>query len=268
MSRILLIHWNEAEGEERVARLRAAGHDAELHWDAADGPSLRRFGKRPPELIVIDLGRLPSHGRACGVAFRQQKATRAVPILFVGGEAEKVVRTRDLLPDATYTSWSRIKSAIRAAKGSTPAKPVVPGTMEGYSGTPLPKKLGIKPDTTVALLGAPRSFERALAPLPEGVRLTRQARGRADRVLLFVRTRAELAKRFAAALRTLEEGGGLWIAWPKKASGLAKDLDEAGVRRFGLDRGLVDYKIAAIDATWSGLQFARRSNRRSARLRA
>jgi hypothetical protein len=100
-----------------------------------------------------------------------------------------------------------------------------------------------------------------LVPAPEGVRFTRQARGRADRVLLFVKTRAELAKRFATATRTLDQGGGLWIAWPKKASGMAKDLDETVVRRFGMDRGFVDYKVAAIDSTWSGLQFARRSKK-------
>jgi hypothetical protein len=259
---VLLVHWNRAEGEERLDRLRAAGHDPVLHWDADSGSTLRRYVKRPPELILIDLGRIPSHGRACGVFFRQQKATRGVPLVFVGGETEKVALTRDLLPDAIYTSWSRLRNALRAASCTTPDRPVVPGTMQGYSGTPLPKKLGIKPGTTVALLGAPAGFERALAPLPDGVRIIRQARGRADRVLLFVKTRAELTKRFAAAARALGEGGGLWIAWPKKASGLAKDLDEAGVRRFGLDRGLVDYKIAAIDATWSGLQFARRAKPR------
>ncbi|MGQ0721566.1 MAG: hypothetical protein ACT4PE_08335 [Candidatus Eiseniibacteriota bacterium] len=259
--RLLLIHWNRAEGEERLARLRASGQDADLHWDPEDGPGLRRWVKKPPEAIVIDLGRIPSHGRACGVSFRQHRATRGVPLVFVGGDKQKVAATRALLPDATYTSWSRIRSALRAAARMQPEKPAVPGTMQGYSGTPLPKKLGIKPGTTVALLGAPVGFERALAPLPDGVRTIRQARGRADRVLLFVKTRAELAKRFATATRTLDEKGGLWIVWPKKASGLAKDLDEAVVRRYGMDRGFVDYKIAAVDATWSGLQFARRAKR-------
>jgi hypothetical protein len=259
--KLLLIHWNRSEGEERLERLRAAGHEPILHWDARSGPTLRRHVRKPPDAVVIDLGRIPSHGRACGVFLRQQKATRGVPLVFVGGEAEKVAFTRKLLPDATYTSWSRVRSALRAAARAQPEKPAVPGTMQGYSGTPLPKKLGIKPGTTVALLGAPAGFEGALAPLPDGVRIVRQARRRADRVLLFVRTRAELVKRFASATRTLGEGGGLWIAWPKKASGLAKDLDEAVVRRYGMDRGFVDYKIAAVDATWSGLQFARRAKR-------
>jgi hypothetical protein len=137
--------------------------------------------------------------------------------------------------------------------------------MAGYSGTPLPKKLGLKPGTAVALLGAPEGFERALAPLPDGVRLTRQARGRADRVLLFVRTRAELAKRFAAASRALDQGGGLWIAWPKKASGVATDIVEDTIREVALPTGLVDNKVCAIDATWSGLRLViRRELRKSA----
>ncbi|UCF69543.1 MAG: DUF3052 domain-containing protein [Acidobacteriota bacterium] len=135
--------------------------------------------------------------------------------------------------------------------------------MAGYSGTPLPKKLGIKPDSTVALLGAPRDFERTLGMLPEGVKLRRQARGRAERVLLFVSARAELARRFPAAVRAMADGGGLWIVWPKKSSGVSTDLSQTEVRGYGLARGLVDYKICAIDETWSGLLFARRSAKRA-----
>lgn len=128
----------------------------------------------------------------------------------------------------------------------------------GYSGTPLPRKLGIKSGETVALLGAPDDFDDTLGELPDGVRVKRQARGRADRVLVFARSRAELARRFPAAERALVERGGLWLCWPKKASGVATDLAEPDVRSFGLAAGFVDYKICAVDATWSGLLFARR----------
>jgi hypothetical protein len=130
--------------------------------------------------------------------------------------------------------------------------------MAGYSGTPLPKKLGIKANTTVAMLGAPAKFEQKLEPLPEGVRIRRRAVV-ADRVLLFVDSAERLARAFEEAAASVREGGGLWLIWPKKTSGRKSDLGEAPIRRFGLDAGWVDYKICAVDETWSGLQFARRA---------
>ncbi len=130
--------------------------------------------------------------------------------------------------------------------------------MAGYSGTPLPRKLGIKPGHRVMCLGAPRDFPAILGPLPENVTLRRTARGQAELVLLFATSRADLRKRYPGAVRAMVDGGGLWIAWPKQASGVATDLTQDDVRRQGLDDGLVDYKICAIDATWSGLKFARR----------
>jgi hypothetical protein len=134
----------------------------------------------------------------------------------------------------------------------------VPGTFDSYSGTPLPKKLGINAGAAVALLGAPKDFERTLGELPAQVSLQHQARGQASVILLFVTSQAKLEKRFAAAARSMSEGGRLWIVWPKKASGVPTDLSEDAVRHFGLSAGLVDFKISAIDATWSGLCFARR----------
>ena len=134
----------------------------------------------------------------------------------------------------------------------------MPASTAGSSGTPLPKKLGICADSAVALLGAPEGFERKLGTLPDNVRLLKQARAGAHRILLFAKSRSDLAKRFPAATRAMAEGGGLWIVWPKQASGVVTDLGEAHVRAFGLAAGFVDYKICAVDATWSGLLFARR----------
>jgi len=219
---------------------------------------LRRLADDPPDAFVIDLSRLPSQGRDMGLWLRQRKATRGVPIVFVGGEPAKVARARKLLPDAVFTEWKRIRGDLRRALQAPPEKPVVKETMAGYSGTPLPKKLGIKADRVVALLGAPAGFERTLGELPEKVRIRRQARGRADIILLFSKSQADLARRFPAAARALAEGGGLWIVWPKKTSGIASDLTQTEVRAFGLARRFVDYKICAVDATWSGLLFARR----------
>jgi hypothetical protein len=198
-----------------------------------------------------------------GVWLRRQKATRHIPLVLAGGAPETLARVRELLPDAAYTEWDRIGAALRKAIRSRPAEPIVPEIPHFYSGTPLPKKLGIKAGSVVALLGAPPGFERTLGPLPEEVRLRRQARGHPDLILLFVKSAAELARRFPAAARAMADGGSLWIVWrPKKASGVASDLDQAAVRAFGLAAGFVDYKICAVDETWSGLRFARRRGRR------
>jgi hypothetical protein len=132
----------------------------------------------------------------------------------------------------------------------------------GYSGTPLPKKLGIKVGSVVALVGAPEGFlERTLGPLPEGAAVRKGTRSPFNVGLLFARSRADLGRRFPAAAKAMGDPGALWIAWPKKASGVVTDLDESFVRDIGLAAGLVDYKVAAIDAVWSGLCFARRKAR-------
>jgi hypothetical protein len=222
------------------------------------GADFRALAARPPEAIVIDLDRRASHGREVGLFLRQRKATRGVPLVFAGGEAGTVARLRELLPDAVYTGWRGIRGALRRAAAAPPETPVSPGQMAGYAGTPLPRKLGIKAGAAVTLLGAPADLERKLAPLPDEVRLRRQLRGRSDLIVLFAKSRSDLQRRFPAAARSLDRGGSVWIAWPKQASGVPTDLTQAVVRAYGLESGFVDYKICAIDETWSGLRFTRR----------
>ncbi len=137
----------------------------------------------------------------------------------------------------------------------------------GYSATPLAKKLGIKPGHRVRLIGAPDGFEESLEGLPEDARLVRRAGGRFDVILFFTRSAAELTRRFASLAAGLEPTGGLWVAWPKKSSGVATDLDFGRVQRTGLDAGLVDNKVCAVDETWSGLRFVYRLEDRPARRR-
>ncbi len=257
--RVQLIHWKAAEAKGRAERLRAAGYA--VTYAELNPEGLRQLQRNPPAAVVIDLSRLPAQGRDVALTLRRAKPTRHVPLVLVDGDPKKVAGIRKLLPDATYTSWGRIRGALGRAIARPPADPVVPASaLAGYSGRPLVKKLGIKSNWVVALVGAPADFERILGPLPEGVTLRRQARGRRDLTLWFARSRKELdgrIERVAASLGT----GGLWIAWPKKASGVETDLTEAEVRRVGLAAGLVDYKICAIDATWSGLRFAVRVRR-------
>ena len=131
--------------------------------------------------------------------------------------------------------------------------------MAGYSGTPLPQKLGIQPRAArVALVRAPEGFEVVLDPLPDGVRLGTQARGAQDVVVFFATRLAELERRFESLARAVEPAGGLWIAWPKRTAYVATDLTENVVRDVGLANGLVDNKVCAVDDTWSGLRFVYR----------
>ena len=132
----------------------------------------------------------------------------------------------------------------------------------GYSGTPLPKKLGIKPNAAVALVRAPKDFQATLGALPEGASLRNGSRAHAELTIWFVRSCKELRRGIRTLSRRAEQGP-LWIAWPKKSSGVATDLSEPVVRQAGLAAGWVDYKICAIDATWSGLLFSRRKARRA-----
>jgi len=136
----------------------------------------------------------------------------------------------------------------------------------GYSGTPLPRKLGIKAGHRVALLGAPPGLSALLAPLPEAARLVTRPRAGAgyDVVLGFVSRAGELRRRFERGRSLLSVDGGLWICWPKQSSALATDLREGHVREHGLGQGLVDNKICAIDEDWSALRFVVRLRDRPA----
>lgn len=127
----------------------------------------------------------------------------------------------------------------------------------GYSGTPLSKKLGIRENYSVTLINAPNRFERKLEPLPKGVDIVTDAHS-ANVVVLFIPSQAELVRDFRPVAKALPEKTALWIAWPKQASGIATDLKENVIREFGLGAGWVDYKVCAIDETWSGLCFARK----------
>ena len=126
----------------------------------------------------------------------------------------------------------------------------------GYSGTPLVAKLGFKPSARAQIVHPPADFSKTLGRLPEGVTLV--SRGSLDFGMLFSTKRTDLAKRFPGLRDRLAPNGMLWIAWPKQSSGAPTDLNENVVRGVGLELGLVDVKVCAVDAIWSGLKFVRR----------
>lgn len=144
----------------------------------------------------------------------------------------------------------------------------------GYSGTPLPAKLGIQEGAAVVLVGAPVGFEATLGDLPVGVRIRREgngtaeahgngeAKGEVDVAVVFATERAAMNADFAAMTARMTPAGGVWIAWPKKASGVATDITEDAIREDLLPTGWVDNKVCAIDETWSGLRLVLRKELR------
>lgn len=253
---VRLIHWNESEARERAGWLRAAGYQVDSKPLTPAG--LRALGEDPPDVVVIDLGRLPSQGRDLGLQLRTRAGTRRVPLVFVGGQPGKVERVRELLPDATYTTWAQIHAVLEAAE--PPKEPLVPDSVfAAYGGTPLPKKLGIRPGCSVALVNAPDGFEGTLGDLPGDVAVHRGLGGEPDLILWFARSLEELESGLSHMAVQVGEGR-LWILWPKKASGVVSDLSQHEVRRAGLDAGLVDFQICSVDAVWSGLCFTRRKS--------
>jgi hypothetical protein len=220
------------------------------------GALLCSLEEERPRALVIDMSRSPALGRDVGIAIRVRASTRGIPLVFVGGVKERVAAVRKLLTDAEFSSWEGVEAVLRTAIESPPKDPIVPDSaMAGYSGTPLPKKLGIKSKGRILLAGAPPGFSDTLGPLPDGTTLTRRFSPSVDLILWFVRSQRDLDRDLPKWAARVPKGG-MWIIWPKKSSGVVTDLQQNAVRRCGLDAGLVDYKIAAVDATWSGLRFA------------
>jgi hypothetical protein len=134
--------------------------------------------------------------------------------------------------------------------------------MAGYSGTPLVDKLGIRPGSVLVLLGAPDGFVELLEGLPPDVAIRRRAQGRFDLAIAFQTKRAVLERRVATVIKGMARDGALWVAWPKRASGVTTEVTDDVVREVVLPIGLVDVKVCAIDETWSGLKVVWRRERR------
>jgi hypothetical protein len=138
--------------------------------------------------------------------------------------------------------------------------------MAGYSGTPLVKKLGFKEGFRAALINPPKGFHNELGPLPNDVRIVAGPLPKGlDLILLFAESQQTLKKEFPRLAQKLAENGMLWIGWPKKASGMPTDLSENLIRQIGLDAGLVDVKVCAVNDVWSGLKFVYRLKDRKLR---
>lgn len=259
MKEVCLFHRHREEVEQIIRELNKAGYRIE-HSDVSPA-ALRRLREDPPAAVIIDLMHAPSGGRDVGIYIRHYRATRHVPIVFAGGDPLKVAKIRKHIPDAVYTEWNTVKRALKDAIAHPPVSPAAPDSLlSGYSGAPLVKKLGIKPNTNVTLIDAPSNFDKLLVSMPEGVKLRRRLSKQNDLIIWCVISKKMLQDRVRDISRYVGNAG-IWIVWPKKSSRISSDLSQKSVREKGLSAGLVDYKVCAIDKTWAGLKFAVRKTK-------
>jgi CheY-like chemotaxis protein len=251
---IYLIHWDKDERTQRAKQLSELGFNVEcaLH----PGPELlRTLEAVRPKALIIDLTRIPSQGRDLGIAVRKRKGTRNIPLIFVGGKAEKVAVVQKLLPDAFFIDWKGVGAQVVHAIENPPAEVHVPDSVfEAYAGKPLATKLGIVEGARVLLVEEPESFKDILGDLPPGVQLLPPSAKEADLAIWFIRFLADLERqidRIAAA----SQSSPVWIAWPKSKSKLASDVKQPLVRKLCMEAGMVDYKVCSIDPTWTALLF-------------
>jgi CheY-like chemotaxis protein len=257
LPRVCLIYWNVIEAKQKASILESAGY--EVDYEPLAPQMLRKLKSNPPAAVVIDLSRLPSQGRDIAISIRHAKATRNIPIVFVEGERQKVKQVKTHILDAFYTGYNQIHIALKEAIAHPPEVTVIPKSIfEAYRHASLVKKLGIKPNTTLVLINSPKDFTKTLGKLPRSVTIQKQLSHQSDLIILFAETLKDLQNRMNKITGKLEPRGKLWIAWRKKTPETATAVTQIRVRKAGLALGLVDYKVCSIDATWTGLLFARR----------
>ena len=255
MPRVRLVHWKAGEAAALLEALRAAGHTVDYDEDLAS-VGFRAIRASPPDIFVIDLSRLPSRGREVAVFFRGQMATRHVPVVFVGGAPEKVEAIRRVLPDAVYTAPGKLRQALRGALANRPTVPVVPAQMmQRYRSRSAAQKLGIREGAMAAVIDPPRNYAAVIGELPAGAALDESSPAGICPVTLWFVHDAAGCEAALPGMRKLAAKTKLWILWRK-----GSDVTQQFLRQSAAALGLVDYKICALDATWSGMLFARRKD--------
>lgn len=245
--------------------LRRAGYRVIADPPQNAGGMVRYFRELAPDAVVIDLDRLPSHGRELGLSLRASKSTCHLPLVFAGGIPAKIETVRAAIPDAIFTLWDDgIASVIRLAM-TQPSPPrlrsreLPPRTGPGA----LERKLDIKPRSHFIIVSVNRNddawLNELLTCIPEGAVQQRRIDASTTLALFPVAARSNLLRAFEQARSSLPPKASLWIVHPKQTSALAADFNQDDVREAGLAHGFVDYKVCAVDKDWSALKFARRA---------
>jgi len=253
MAQVRLFHWRAEEAKPLIAMLRAAGYTVDYPGDTVNG-NFRAMRERQPVAAVIDLTRMPSHGRYVAAAIRTTKSLRHIPIVFVDGDPEKVDRIRKEYPDATYTPRVKLAAALRRVKPV--ANPVVPAHMiAAPSDRTTAQKMGIKEGARVAVVDAPADYAKLLGPLPAGAMYEEDPHEPGAVTIWFVRD-PEVYQSGLRRMRELVAKTRLWVVYPKGQS--KGRLTQFVVRELALAAGLVDYKVCSVSEMWTGMLFTRK----------
>jgi hypothetical protein len=261
---VRLICWNEADAVARARILRRAGYRVNADPPENAGGMVRYFRELAPDAVVIDLDRLPSHGRELGLSLRASKGTSHLRLVFAGGIPAKIELVRAAISDAIFTAWDNDLAAVIERAVAQPEPPRLssrelpketgPGSLE--------RKLDIKPQTHFAIVSVNRNddawLDELLVSIPDGAVQQRRIDAATTLALFPVATRRDLMRAFEQARSLLPPKASLWIVHPKQTSPLAADFNQDDVREAGLAHGFVDYKVCAVDKDWSALKFARR----------
>ena len=252
--RIYLVHWNDEERIRRAEQLRALGYKV-VQEISSSSAFLRKLEEVRPAAVAIDMTRIPSQGRDLGIAIRKRKGTRHIPLVFTGGDDKKLKKVKELLPDAHYCGWEKIGECIENAVKEGAADLIIPDSVfAAYQGKQIAAKLGIKEGDQLLVLGAPPNLDEILVGLPRATKLTTSMDQHVNLALCFVKTLEDLDRRLVD-ISDLSRRSPVWVAWPKKKSGVSSDLSQTSIREICMQAGMVDYKICSIDPTWSALLF-------------
>jgi hypothetical protein len=265
---VRLIRWNEADAAARARLLRRAGYRVISAPPENAGGMVRYFRELSPDAVVIDLDRLPSHGRELGLSLRASKSTSHLRLVFAGGLPAKIELVRAAIPDAVFTPWDNdLAPAIERAMAQ-PEPPRLPSReLPKASGAgSLERKLDIKPKTHFAIISVNRNpnhnddpwLAELLVSVPDGAIQQRRIDDATTLALFPIASRRDLMRALELARSSLPPKASLWIVHPKQTSPLAADFNQDDVREAGLAHGFVDYKVCAVDKDWSALKFARR----------
>jgi hypothetical protein len=235
-----VIHREPEEAAALAGRLRDRGIEARPYLSLGTR-GFRDIRGDIPDAILIDLTRLPSYGKAIGVLLREHKALGGIPLVFLTGDPKKTAAVKRVLPDATYTEWSGVATAVDRAM-ARPKSVKAPR----HPSRSVEQKLGIGTGTTVALFHPPEGYA-----LPADARTAKP--DEAAVVMLWARTEAGLDRDLPRLAKIMMKGRRVWLLWPKRTSGVETNLNMYRVRELAQGYGLTDYKVCSIDDTWSAM---------------
>lgn len=245
MTNLALIVWNQQEAEQRAVSLREGGHEVTTFF-AASSTMMKLIRAAAPQALIVDLNRQPSLGIQIGLA------TRKIPIVYIEGDAEKTAKAKAKVPGATYTTWKKLPALLKRI-GSLAPSTSSGSPMDLYKETPVAAKLGLDKVRTIVAIEAPRAFLQLLPPHVEVV----EEHQPSDATFCF----ATSARELQARIESLAARAPVWIAWPKRSTRSAAELNMYTVREIAFGAGLVDYKICGIDRHWSAMLFTRRKTK-------